>query len=431
MHTRTLVFLLVVVGAVTATGAVTALPQADSATPTPAASGTAVVEQASGTAVAEQPASPGNYTRLYIDNEYRDFELKPGQSETVSVTVENGEDEPVTLSPRVATPPTPGQQVVDPSWVSITADEPTLDGGESRTFEITVSVPADAEIGQYGGMIAFTDETVRYPGRPPQPVHSARLSVEVWQEPTVEIDSETHIYTQLRAGDTFTREITVSNTGDEAVPVNPQFNAEENRRHRPTERETLDRSWVTIDAPSEIAPGTTETVEITVEPPADADRGNYNAQVDLGISDPARDSDRNYWQQVDLRFQVWTEPDDPFETAFQVSEDTRNVSLTLSTHDRPRAGETASPTDFDVTFVAPDGSTQTAARVQQRDTGHVSLGAERYPRMQSTDGTYASEGGQQEFTYRIDEPASGQWSVRIMPENTMEFEYDITRNERP
>ena len=413
---------MLVAGLVTATGAVTAAPQADSATTT--------VETTSDTAVSAQ-TTPANYTRLYIENQYRNLELKPGESETVTVTVENGEDEAVTLSPRVATPPTPRQQAVDPSWVKIADDETTLEADESREFDVTVSVPDDAEIGEYGGMIAFTDETVRYPGRPPQPVHSARLSVEVWQEPTVEIDSETHIYTQLRAGDTFTREITVSNTGDEAVPVNPQFNAEENRRHRPTERETLDRSWVTIESPSEIAPGETETVEITVEPPADADRGNYNAQVDLGISDPARDSDRNYWQQVDLRFQVWTEPDDPFETAFQVSEDTRNVSLTLSTHDRPRAGETASPTDFDVTFVAPDGSTQTAARVQQRDTGHVSLGAERYPRMQSTDGTYATEGGQQEFTYRIDEPASGQWSVHIMPENTMEFEYDITRNERP
>jgi hypothetical protein len=420
MQPRTLLFVVLVAGLVTATGAVTAAPQADSATTT--------VETTSDTAVSAQ-TTPANYTRLYIENQYRNLELKPGQSETVTVTVENGEDEAVTLSPRVATPPTPRQQAVDPSWVKIADDDTTLEADESREFDVTVSVPDDAEIGEYGGMIAFTDETVRYPGRPPQPVHSATLSVEVWQEPTVEISSDTHIYTRLQAGETFSREITVSNTGDEAVPVNPKFNAEDHRRHRPTERETLDRSWVTIESPSEIAPGETETVEITVEPPADADRGNYNAQVDLGISDPARDADRNYWQQVDLRFQMWTEPDEPFETEFQVSEDTTDVSLTLTAHEQPRASDDRSPADFDVTFVAPDGSTMTAERVQRRDTGHVSLGAERDPRMQSSDETYAADGGQQEFTYRIDEPASGQWSVRITPENTMDFEYDITRTE--
>jgi hypothetical protein len=421
MHTRTAVLLVLVAGFVAATGAVTAVPQADSATTT--------VETSSSTAVSAEP-TPENYTRLYIENQYRNLELKPGESETVTVTVENGEDESVTLSPRVATPPTPGQPVIDPSWVTITDDDTTLDADESRAFEISVSVPSDAEIGQYGGMIAFTDETVRYPGRPPQPVHSATLSVEVWQEPTVEINSDTHIYTQLQAGETFSREITVSNTGDEAVPLNPQFNTEE-RRHRPIERETLDRSWVTIESPSEIAPGETETVEITVEPPADADRGNYNAQVDLGISDPARDADRNYWQQVDLRFQVWTEPDEPFETDFRVSGDTSNLSLTLTAHDQPRASDDRSPSDFDVTFVSPAGNTIAANRVRRSDSGHVSLGAERRPRMRTTDDTYAAEGGQQEFTYRLDDPAAGQWSVRVMPENTMDFEYDISRTERP
>jgi hypothetical protein len=423
MQPRTLLFVMLVAGLVTATGAVTAAPQADSATTT--------VETTSDTAISGQ-TTPGNYTRLYIEDQYRNLELKPGQSETVTVTVENGEDESVTLSPRVATPPTPGQPVIDASWVSINADETTLDADESRTFEIAVSVPSDAEIGRYGGMIAFTDETVRYPGRPPQPVHSATLSVEVWQEPTVRIESDTHVYTQLKAGGSYTREITVRNTGDEAVPVTPQLSTENRGRHYPGHRETLDRSWVSIDAPSEIAPESTETVEITVGPPADADRGDYSAQVDLGIKDPTRRDDNSYWQEVDLNIQLWTPPEEPFETGFRVSEATTNVSLTLSTHDRPRGDDARPSTDFDVTFVAPDGREISAERVQVRSSGHVSLGAERRPRMQSTrDETYAAEGGQQQFTYRLDAPQAGQWSVRVMPENTMAFEYDITRTERP
>ena len=402
---------LVVVGVVATMGAATVTAQSSSST-SAAATGETV--------------DPGNYTRLYVDDSYRNVELKPGASETVTVTVENGEDDAVTLSPRVASPPPQSQRPVESSWVSIDADDTTLDAGESREFEITVEVPDDAEIGDYNGVIAFTDETVRYPGRPPQPVHSVSLSTTVWEEPTVTIDSGTHIYTQLQAGETITREITVSNTGDQAVPVAPQFNAENQRRPRPTSRDTLDRSWVSIDAPSEIGPGETETVELTVEPPADADRGDYRGTVDLGITDPTRADDNNYWQQIDLNFQLWTEPDEPFETSFDVSESAHNATLELSAN-RPRGQDAGESPDFDVTFVAPDGREVAAERSRLTDSGRVGLGAQRRPA--GADGTYAAGGSQQTFTYELSDPDAGEWSVRITPENTMDFEYEITRTE--
>ncbi|MFO7832714.1 MAG: hypothetical protein R6V31_01315 [Halohasta sp.] len=409
-HKRILIA-LVVVGAVAAMGAVTATAQSSSA-PTDAATG--------------EEVDPGNYTRLYVDESYRNVELKPGDSETVTVTVENGEDDSVDLSPRVASPPPQADRPIDPSWVSIDADDTTLDAGESREFEISVEVPEDAEIGDYNGIVAFTDETVRYPGRPPQPVHSVSLSTTVWEEPTVQVDSESHIYTQLQAGETFTREITVSNDGEQAVPVAPQFEAENQRRSRPTSRDTLDRSWVSIDAPSEIAPGETETVEITVEPPADADRGDYRGTIDLGIADPARADDNNYWQQVDLNFQLWTAPDEPFETSFDVSESTTNATLELSAN-RPRTQADGESPDFDVTFVAPDGREIAAERSRLTDSGRVDLGAQRQPAQ--VDDTYAAGGSQQTFTYELSDPEAGEWSVRITPENTMDFEYEISRTE--
>jgi hypothetical protein len=397
------------------------MPQADSATTTPQA--TASEPVTGGDSVTD----PGNYTRLYIEDRYRDLRLKPGESDTVSVTVENGESEAIDLSPRLATSPVRSQPPVSSGWVSIDADDTTLGADESRTFEVTVDVPENAEIGDYSGMVAFTDETVRYPGRPPQPVHSARLSVEVWQEPTVEIDSDTYIYTQVQAGETFTREIEITNTGEDAVPVNPQVGEEHTRRAGPGGRETLDRSWVTIDAPSEIAPGESDTVEISISPPADADRGDYSTTVDLGIKDPARANDRSYWQQVDIGFQLWTEPDGPFETEVSVSEATTDATLTLTSSHHPRAGQTDADADFDVTFVAPDGRKIDVERTRLTDSGHVDLGGQRPGA--ATDETYAARGGQQTFTYRLDDPAAGEWSVRITPENTMGFEYEFTRNE--
>ena len=418
MNTRTLILItLVGVSALAATGVVAATT--DSAT----ASETTTVEADTTSSTPD----PANYTRLYIDDGYRNLELKPGKSETVTVTVENGEDEAVDISPRIATPPTRSQPPVEADWVSIDGGETTLDAGESVEVDITVDVPDDAEIGDYSGRVAFTDETIRYPGRPPQPVHSVSVNVNVWEEPTVQLNSETHIYTHLQAGETISREIEVSNTGEEAVPVNPQFNAENQRRYRPSDRETLDRSWVTIDAPSEIAPGETGTIELTVEPPADAERGDYSATVDLGLTDPARNADNTYWQQVDLNFQVWTAPEEPFETSFSVSEATTNATLELTANQRQRMTERSQDASFDVTFVAPDGREIDADRASLTDSGSVNLGAQR-PR-ETTDGTYAARGSQQTFTYEIADPAAGEWSVRIMPQNTIDFSYEISRDE--
>ena len=418
MNTRTLILItLVGVSALAATGVVAATT--DSAT----ASETATVETATG----DSPPDPANYTRLYIDDGYRNLELKPGESDTVTVTVENGEDEAVDLSPRVATPPTRSQPPVESDWITIDGGETTLDAGESVEVDITVDVPDDAEIGDYSGLVAFTDETIQYPGRPPQPVHSVSVSVNVWEEPTVQLNSETHIYTHLQAGETISREIEVSNTGEEAIPVNEQFNADTQRRHRPGDRETLDRSWVTIEAPNEIAPGETETIDLTVEPPADAERGDYSATVDLGLTDPARNADNTYWQEVDLNFQVWTAPEEPFETTFDVSEATTNATLELTANQRQRANERSQDAAFDVTFVAPDGREIDADRTSLTDSGSVNLGAQR-PR-ETTDGTYAARGSQQTFTYEIADPAAGEWSVRIMPQNTIDFGYEVSRNE--
>ena len=418
MNTRTLIVItLVGISAVAATGVVAATT--DSAT----ASETTTVEADTTSSTPD----PANYTRLYIDDGYRNLELKPGKSETVTVTVENGEDEAVDISPRIATPPTRSQPPVESDWVSIDGGETTLDAGESVEVDITVDVPDDAEIGDYSGVVAFTDETIRYPGRPPQPVHSVSVSVNVWEEPTVQLNSETHIYTHLQAGETISREIEVSNTGEEAVPVNPQFNAENQRRHRPSDRTTLDRSWVTIDAPSEIAPGETGTIELTVEPPADAERGDYSATVDLGLTDPARNADNTYWQEIGLNFQVWTAPEEPFETSFSVSEATTNATLELTANQRQRAAERNQDASFDVTFVAPDGREIDADRASLTDSGSVNLGAQR-PRA-TTDGTYAARGSQQTFTYEIADPAAGDWSVRIMPQNTIDFSYEISRDE--
>ncbi|WP_353633557.1 hypothetical protein ABSL23_09585 [Halobacterium sp. NMX12-1] len=418
MNARTITAVAVAAVLVVSAAGATAFAQPNS----PAADSTAPAADTDADA-AQQSDGATNYTRLYVDEQYRSLRLKPGESDTVTITVENGEDEAVTISPHLFVPPR-GERPVKESWVSIGSSDLEIGAGEERQFEVTVSVPEGAELNRYGGTIALTNETISYPGRPAQPVNGVSLNVEVWQEPNVRVVSDTYVHSQVQAGDSFTREIVVENTGDQAVPVSPELVTED--QYRPyNDRDTLERSWVDISAPNEIAPGETATISVTVTPPSDTDRGDYRAELDLGLKDPARSDQSTHWQRVSVRFQVWTQPDEPFQTSFEVSDDAENVTLDLSAN-RYRSAD-SEPASFDVTFVSPNGTEVAAERVSVSNRGSVDLGSSR--QRAATDGTYANGGESQTFEYRLPDPESGDWSVKVMPENAMQFSYEVVRNE--
>lgn len=430
MKLRSLLMLAVVVGLIAPAAGASFGPQSDSPQPLPQQSTAVATATASADSGGGEPASAANYTRLYLDDGYRHLELKPGESETIEVTVENGEDEAVTLSPHLVLPKV-RDRPVETDWVTIKDDELTVEAGAERTVTATVEIPEDASLGRYQGWIAFTDETVTYPGRPPRPVHALGLAVEVWKEPTVQIRGDRYFHAQIEAGDTLTYEVTVKNTGEEAVPLSPELETRD--RHRRPRSNTVDRSWFEIAAPAEVAPGEEETVEVRISPPADADRGRYDAELSLGLKDPARPEHDSHWQRLNVNFQVWKQPEEPFETSFNVAENTSTVTLQLSprTPDYPRSAETDDPeaVAFDVVFVSPDGNRMKAERVQVTDRGFVDLSDARREPVTTGDSEYVVRGNDQEFRYRIADPAAGQWDLRVMPENTIGFGYEVIRDE--
>jgi len=376
-------------------------------------------------AVSTEQSDDGNYTRLYVDARESYLDLKPGESDTFTVVVENGEDEAVDVNPHLFTSPTDRNPLKE-SWVEIDGPD-SIDAGEEVEYEVSVSVPEDAEIARYSGAIAFTDQTVSTAGRPDRPVHAAHTSVTVWKEPTVRILSETYIHTQVEAGDSISKQIVIENTGDESVPLSPERAEQRGHCYGTHCPQQVDQSWIDVDAPSQIAPGETATVTVTISPDADAERGRYDTSLDLGLQDPNRRDDNNYWQEVSLSFVVWEQPEEPYEAEFEVSERAENVTLTLNPQNR-RTAENAEAASFDVTFVSPDGERIEAERVEVSQSGYVDLGSSPQ-RGASQDGPYATNGGQTEFVYEIEEPAAGEWTAEIMPDNTMGFQYEITQNE--
>lgn len=370
------------------------------------------------------------FTRLYVDGDRTHTSLKPGESRRMNITVENGEDGPVQVRPHVYVPPT-GQRPLSADWVELsTTESVTLTSGEERTFTVTISVPEDAKVGRYGGQIAITNETVTYPGRPARPVHAERIGVEVWKEPTITIaGSFGHL--QVEAGETVTHEIVVENSGDSTVPLNPQVSNRGRSCHGNCP-DTLDRSWLDIDAPSEVPAGEEATVTVTVAPPEDAERGRYDVELDLGLKDPARDERDTYWQQLNLNVEIWQQPAEPFETTFGVTNQTENVTLTLSPRSgghRTTASTARDSVGFDVTFVGPDGGTVDAEYIRVSEQGFVDLSGDTR-RAGRSDGEYSVRGGERQFVYRLENPTDGAWKVRVHPKNTIGFGYEVTRYER-
>jgi hypothetical protein len=370
-----------------------------------------------------QSSEDSNYTRLYITDSYLSSTVKPGESTTFDITVGNSEDHEVELNPHIELPQIQGRPVEE-SWVSIEDADTTLGPDEERTFTVSVSVPEAAAFGNYRGAVAFTNQTVSYPGTPERPVHSAQISVSVREEPAVTVSGDRYSSAQIQAGNSYTYEYTVENGGDEAVPLNPTIETRE--RVRP-ETNAVERSWFEIDAPAEVGAGESVTVSVTVTPPADVSLGRYDAEVDLGLQDPNRPDRSDYWQQVNLHFQVWEQPEESFEKSFSVSEEANDIALSLTAGNY---GEMATdePVDFEVTFVSPDGTEIDAERVSVTDSGSISMsGNDRRDGQQQ--GVYTDHTGATEFEYRLDDPEAGEWTVEIMPENTINFQYEIVRNE--
>lgn len=368
-----------------------------------------------------------DYIRLYVEDEYRNLDLKPGESESFSVTVENGEDSAIELSPHVFVPKMGNVRPVKPSWVTIGSGDRTLEPDEEREFEISVDVPETADLANYRGTIAFTNATVSYENRPPRPVHTARFSLNVYKEPIVRITSGDYLNAQVEAGETVERTITINNTGEQAVPLNPQFQIDSHRRHAGGPDRKLQRSWIDIDAPSQVPAGETVDVTVTIEVPENAATGYYDKEFTLGLKDPHRQDEDQYWQRIDLSLQVWKQPQQPFETTVSVRDSTESVSLTVTSHRYDRGqeqSETEQPT-FDVVFVSPNGTAVTPEQVSLKTSGSVSLADDR--RRGGSDGTYATDGPNYEMTYRVSDPVAGDWSVKIMPHNAMNFRYDIVQ----
>ncbi len=370
-----------------------------------------------------------NFTKLEISPRYNsNFRLQPGETKEITVTIKNKEKKTVSVKPNIVIPPY-GEYMMEKEWITVTPGSAEIEAGGSRKFTVKASVPKDASIGYYGAQIAFTDEVIPTPYPQPFPnyVHSFSLSIDVWTPPKIQIMTP-YISDQLEAGKEYDYEIKLKNTGDKAIGISPRMGSDMyyGGPYGMTAPALTDDA-ITITAPANIPAGKTEIVKIHVKVPADA-KGYYNGYIDLGIDDR---SVREWEGRVQLNFNIWKQPTEPFVKSFNLKEAVA-VTLEISSNSfgmYPRGpygqGTKANKEpSFETSIEGPTGKAE--LKVQKRVIkGGVSMGGDIPPWEIESTGIYQEMGTQYVETYTV-QGSPGEWKLSVLPRNTERFEYTVT-----
>ncbi len=397
--------------------------------PEPVPSSAQVMKEVAVSPVFVGDFQPGNFTKLEVSPRYGNFRLQPGESEEITVAIKNKENIGVSVKPSIIVLPY-GEYMMEKEWITVTPESVEIPAGGSQEFIITAFVPKDASIGYYSTQIAFTDEVIPTPYPEPFPnyIHSFSLSIDVWAVPVIQIVTP-YISDQLEAGKEYDYEIKLKNTGNKTIDINPKLSSEP-YYGGPFGQMTvaLTDDAITITAPESIPAGATEVVKVHVNVPADA-KGYYNGYIDLGIDDP---SVREYDDRVNLNFNIWSQPTEPFVKSFLLRE-AAPVTIEISSNYFGSGypfvkgqGMTQEPS-FETTLEGAGGQIRLNA-TKTVIKGSVSMGGDIPPWEIDSASIYQEMGVQLIETY-VTTGSPGIWKLKVLPRNTQGFEYTITIGE--
>lgn len=383
------------------------------------------------------------YGSLQVDPSYAYLQLQPGETVSSSVIIINRGDEDITIDPVMILQPY-SENYLEEEWVTVIPSNVVIQADEKREFTVEVSMPEDADLGYYNANIVFDRSVIvkdtGYMGADSKLSsiyygNSLDLSVEVWIPPTIQVSSN-YINDRVEAGKEYEYEIKLVNTGDEDISIDPGLLISEFSPEimfadsyygaaRSFYGGTLSDDSLSIDAPSDVKAGGTAVVKFFLKTPDDL-QGSFSATVDLGIDDPAL----NEWeQQVNLYFNVWQQPSEPFVTEFTSHSDAPvRIELSANQYDyldysSSSVNSKEQPEFYPV--LKKDGVEVELHLVKTERKGSVNFG--------SNDGILYSSSRplyqQYSITYtEVYEAvgAAGNWELSILSANTDNFDYSIS-----
>jgi hypothetical protein len=395
------------------------------------------------------------YQKIKVDPAYKYLQMRPGNSENFTVTVENNDNETIELKPRILITPYT-ENFINESWISISPSGKSLKPGEKEEFEIKVSIPKDANVGNYAVLIAFPEKLPEgdvagiYPNFP----GTMQLNVQVWIPPTVQILTP-YVNDLVESGKNYTYEIKLRNIGDKDVAISPELtNVEGGIYYGSSSSSTVSSSiapspiWpgqafgneaITVDAPEKIKAGQTAIVKLTLAVPANA-KGSYSGSLDLHIDDPGI---REYEGKVPLSFRILPVLKEPYETTFEATTDAP-ITVEVKAYQYgyglyTSGGNQNLIPSFNVSLKDPSGNKVTPASVNTKYSGSINIIDDTYPQprplleissnVKDSTGIYQGsyQGGTTTYVETYTAPgAAGKWTLSIFPKNTENFEYSIT-----
>ena len=425
------------------------------------------------------------FDKIKVDPAYKYLQLKPGDSENFTVTVENNDNKTIELKPRtLITPYT--ENFINESWISINPSEKALKPGEKEEFEVKVSIPKDANVGSYAVLIAFTEKVPEgdvagyyqsFPG-------TMQLNVQVWIPPTVQILTP-YVNDLVEAGKSYTYEVKLKNTGNQDIAISPELtegegiiyygSAASSTVSPPTvpssimssptvsdstvssptmsdstvsssimspsagPAQAFGKEAITVEAPEKIKAGQTDVVKLKLAVPANA-KGSYSGSLDLHINDPGISNGGT----VPLSFRILPVLKEPYETSFEArTDDPITIGITAYQYGYgmyTSGGNRDLTPSFKVNLKDPSGNKVTPTLINTKSSGSINIVDNTYPQPRPlldvsskiagnmetyNQGSY--QGGTTTFVETYTVPgATGKWTLSILPKNTENFEYSIT-----
>ncbi|HUV82934.1 MAG TPA: hypothetical protein VMW53_07670 [archaeon] len=363
-------------------------------------------------------------TKLQIKPGYDDMQLKPGGSDTITVTVTNKDTMTITSVPKVVSAYY-NELIFEEEWITITPASAEIKPDSKQQFIIEVNIPEDADIGYYNPQVAFTDEMD--PMAYPMYIHFMQLSLNVWTPPNIQIETS-YIYDRIKAGTEKDYEIRLKNIAKMDISIDPEM-SENNNMYMSGPygmgATAFGDEAISITAPSVVKAGETATIKIHISVP-DGEKGTYNGAIDLNIDDPTI----NEWEgQIQMNFEVWTQPTTPFARTFTtITADpiTIDVSTNKYIYGFWMSSQTEENPSFDVTLTGPEDRNVELTLIKTIHKGSVSLGMYQIPPWEmDSAGIYQELNTNIAQTFATD-GAVGTWTLNILPKNAVDFEYSIT-----
>ena len=383
------------------------------------------------------------YTQLRISPSYERLEMEPGDKRVFTVEVKHDENKSVSTQVFIETPPY-SEYTIEKDWITVEPESAEIAVASMQKYNVTVELPADAELGYYSAQIVFTNDTwsMQYPEKFPAYVNTCELSINVWRPPVVFFWPR-HMSDRVKAGKSYEYEILLENIGDTAIAINPEIEGEERRIiELPLppfpygyEEGRMPNDWLTIEAPATVPAHSTATVNVTIDVPEDAS-GWYDTKINLNIDDPSIEE----WDGiVYVKLEVWKPPTTPYYDKFVVEQGDAfsvMVSARQYPYDKGYSGMEEEEPSFNTVLLDPNGVTVTQESTKTVKKREVSLGLGMkygpwgpYPEDAASEDQYHVISTEYSKTYEVTNATGGTWTLEILPINVQDFEYTIETGE--